>query len=151
MGEQYICYDNWRISVDRLDKMSKKELEQVHCGLQNKMTKILSDRTRYQCENNLPENHPDYWKKMGSYRYALTKTQNQLHLVKTKLKEKNVEESNKKDRFYYMFFRTAQVNMNPEQFATLMKQTANTMEIMGIKCSLPDLLPQKEELYEANT
>ncbi len=138
MKKGYICYDNWKIPVENLDKMTNKELEQVHIRLQEKITKILSDRNRFKNENTLPENDPKYWEKINAYRYALTKTQTQLHLVKTKLKEKNKEQSNKKDKFYYIFYRTAKTHLNPQTFKELTEQTINILEITGTKYEIPD-------------
>lgn len=138
MKKNYICYNNWKIPVEYLDKMTNKELEQVHIRLQEKITKILSDRNRFKNENTLPENDPKFWEKMNAYRFALTKTQTQLHLVKTKLKEKNKEKNNKKDKFYYIFFRTAQTQLDSETFKKLTEQTINTLEITGIKYEIPD-------------
>ena len=144
MGTEYICYDNRKIPVEYLDKMDIKELEQIHYGLQNKMTKIISDRTRFQSENTFPKNDNEYWNKMRSYKYALTKTQSQLHLVKTKMKSKNVENSNKKDKFYYMFFKTSQAHLSKELFEMLMEQTVNILNITGMSYSVPDIEDKKE-------
>lgn len=138
MKRSYICYDNWKIPIENLDKMTNKELEQVHIRLQEKITKIFSDRNRFKNENTLPENDPKYWEKINTYRYALTKTQTQLHLIKTKLKEKNKEQSNKKDKFYYIFYRTAKTHLNPKTFKELTEQTINILEITGAKYEIPD-------------
>ncbi len=138
MKQEYICYDNWKIPIENLDKMTNKELEQVHIRLQEKITKILSDRNRFKNENTLPENDPKYWEKINAYRYALTKTQTQLHLIKTKLKEKNKEQNNKKDKFYYIFYRTAKTHLSPETFKELTEQTISILEITGTKYEIPD-------------
>lgn len=149
METKYICYDNWKIPIERLDQMSKKELEHVHCRLQEKLTHIISNRSRFQSENTLSKNDPEFWKKMNSYRFALMTTQSQLHIVKSKIKSKNVEESNKRDKFFYVFFRTAELHLDKEQLAMLMELTINTLETTGMQYSLPDI--EKEKSCETDT
>lgn len=141
--EEYIRFDNWKIPVKNLDKMSKKDLEHIHKRLQDKVTKILSDRSRFQLENRLPKNDNEYWKKMNDYRYALAKTQMQLHLVKSKIKALNVENSKKADKFCYMFFRTAQAQLPQEQFESLMQKTIDVLTITNIDYHIPETISNK--------